>query len=355
MTNSAFFRCFFGAVVWLAVVAWRHPALHAVGWDVALLLLAPLVLVPAGLALVDRSRGGPAAASLLFLADYLQLPAALLLVVAFALPVGPAATFLALPWCLVTIVLSIAGLVRLVQRRFRPIEEACIDCGLVFLVIGGVGAVWDRYGARPLAFEPVIILLTAIHFHYAGFVLPLATGLAANRLPGPAARAVCVGVVAGIPLVAVGINATQLGFGPALECFAATWLSVAALGTAGLHVQLAASGDRPRAPATPHPSPPPHGGREWLMRALWAVCGAALAFSMVLAALYGWRFYLPLSWLEIPWMRAVHGTANALLFSAVAIVAAGIAQSGARVARPERAWSIGAAGAGSPSVKVPAL
>jgi hypothetical protein len=347
--------------VWIALVAWRHPGPTETGWGVALLLLAPLVLVPAGLALVDRSpslalrvsvraRGGPAAASLLRLADYLQLPSALLLVVAYALRPGPAATFFALPWCLVTMVLAIAGILRLVQGRARPVEEACIDCGLVFLVIGGLGMVWDRYGARPLGFEPVIILLTAIHFHYAGFVLPLVTGLAARRLPGPAAQATCAAVVVGIPLVAMGINATQLGFGPALECFAATWLSLAAIGTAGLHLRLAATASSPLA------------GAGWgggvaqviLQRGLWAICGAALAFSMVLAAMYGWRFYLPLSWLDIPWMRAVHGTANAFLFSAAAIVAWGVAQSRARVARPERARSIGAAGAENSNAKVPA-
>jgi hypothetical protein len=36
---------------------------------------------------------------------------------------------------------------------------------------------------------------------------------------------------------------------------------------------------------------------------------------MALAALYGSRAFLPVSWLDIPWMRALHGTANAFGFA----------------------------------------
>jgi len=41
------------------------------------------------------------------------------------------------------------------------------------------------------------------------------------------------------------------------------------------------------------------------------VAALSLLFSMVLAALYGVRYALPIPWLDIPWMRALHGTANA--------------------------------------------
>jgi uncharacterized membrane protein len=54
--------------------------------------------------------------------------------------------------------------------------------------------------------------------------------------------------------------------------------------------------------------------RRFLVRALWVISAASLGASMVLAALYGSRFYLPVAWLDIPWMRALHGTANALGF-----------------------------------------
>jgi hypothetical protein len=41
---------------------------------------------------------------------------------------------------------------------------------------------------------------------------------------------------------------------------------------------------------------------------------------MLLAALYGSRFYLAVDWLDIPWMRALHGTANAVGFGVVGLL-----------------------------------
>jgi len=56
------------------------------------------------------------------------------------------------------------------------------------------------------------------------------------------------------------------------------------------------------------------------IRLLWGVAALSLFFSMVLAALYGARYYLPMSWLDIPWMRALHGTANAFGFGLAGLV-----------------------------------
>ena len=70
-----------------------------------------------------------------------------------------------------------------------------------------------RAGLRPLGFPDLIVLLTAVHFHYAGFALPVLTGLVARVLGGPAAGAACLGVIAGVPLVAIGITDAQLAPG----------------------------------------------------------------------------------------------------------------------------------------------
>jgi YndJ-like protein len=174
---------------------------------------------------------------------------------------------------------------------------------LIYLAIGGAWAVSDRLGFRPLDFDPVIVLLTAIHFHYAGFALPLVTGLAARRLDGGTARLAAAGVIAGVPLVAIGITSTQLKAGPLIESLAAWVLAAAGILTASLHLRLAFAPGRP------------------LVRCLWAVAAVSLAGSMVLAAMYGSRFYIALSWLDIPWMRAFHGTANALGFGLAGLLA----------------------------------
>ncbi|HTO05065.1 MAG TPA: hypothetical protein VL069_15245, partial [Opitutus sp.] len=50
-------------------------------------------------------------------------------------------------------------------------------------------------------------------------------------------------------------------------------------------------------------------------RVLFLLAGVSLLFGMSLAGLYASRsLILPLPWLDVPWMRALHGTANALGF-----------------------------------------
>jgi hypothetical protein len=39
-----------------------------------------------------------------------------------------------------------------------------------------------RLGVRPLNCETIMVLLTAVHVHYAGFVSPLLTGLAGRDI-----------------------------------------------------------------------------------------------------------------------------------------------------------------------------
>ncbi len=57
-------------------------------------------------------------------------------------------------------------------------------------------------------------------------------------------------------------------------------------------------------------------------RTLFFVAGASLFFGMLLAEIYALRvFALPLPWLDIPWMRALHGTANALGFGLCGVLA----------------------------------
>jgi hypothetical protein len=281
-----------GALVWVGFVAWLRPGVLADDWSAILLLLAPLVVVPLGLQLAGPlSWPGR-------VAEILQLPAALLLVVAFVLPAGSEAGLWTVPWLLVTGLVCLEGLVRVLRRGLRPVTELCLDAGLVFLVVGGLWTSAARAGLRPLDFESTIVLLTANHFHYAGFVLPILAGLAGRQLPGRISQATALGVLAGVPLVAAGITATQLRFAPWLECLAALVMAAAGLGVACLHLALAWQG-----------------GRTRLVRGLWGVAGGSLVFGMVLAACYGLRIYLPLEGLSIPWMRALHGTVNVFGFA----------------------------------------
>jgi hypothetical protein len=292
-----------GATVWIAAVAYTLPHPFDLAYAHLILLLGVLVIVPLGLCIVPRGPAESWPERLMHAVRALQLPAALVFALAFLLPQGLPAASLAAPWALLLAVLALAALGRVYQRGLRPIALLTIDAGLVLVVVGGLWAVADRLGIRPLQFDAVIVLLTGIHFHYAGFALPILTGLAAQRLPGRIATMACVGVMAGVPLTATGITTSQLELPLAIETGAVWLTSIAGLLTAWLYLRLAT--DR---------------SERTLPRVLWGVAAVALAFSMVLAALYGTRHFAALAWLDIPWMRALHGTANAFGFALLGLL-----------------------------------
>jgi hypothetical protein len=285
-------RAALGALVWLTFVVAVLP-----GWAEALLLLAPLVVVPLGLALL-LPPGHPPSTGWLRAAAVVQLPAALPLLGAMSRPAGPVAAVFALPWLTCTLLLALAGL-----RHGWPRSalQLCQAGTLLFPTVGGGWLVLSALGARPLNFAPEIVRATAIHFHYAGFALPLLAVLAARARPGALGRGVCVGVVAGVPLVALGI--TLSAFEVRLSEWLAAWFLAAVCAVLACHqLDLA---------------------RRWRGRAglLFAVSGLSLLVGMGLAALYAWGNYWGLAWLDIPLMVRTHGAVNALGFAVPGLLA----------------------------------
>jgi hypothetical protein len=170
--------------------------------------------------------------------------------------------------------------------------------GLGYLVIGGLWAMIDRAGLKPLGFDPAVVALTAAHFHFAGFLLPIFAGRVTRDMPDSrmAARGV-VGVVLGVPAVAAGITASQLGWPPAFEAATACGLALAAIVVAILQLRWVLDAV----------------DRSLASRLLLGVSSLALFVAMLLAVSYALRaFVTPLPWLGLPQMRAFHGTLNAL-------------------------------------------
>lgn len=297
---NAITRAALGGVIWVAFTALQVTSLRSDAWSQALLLFAALVLIPLALELFADAEAPPGSRRLLAGAERLQLLAGLFLVAACWLPRGPMAGILTLPWIWFTALLAVAGFKRMQAGGVkRELHLLCADVALMFLLIGGLWTLADRGGIAPLGFELGIVALTAVHFHYAGLLLPLFAGLAQRELwmSRMAARA-AVGVVLGVPAVAFGITATQLGWSPTLEAGVGCGLALAGMAVAVLHVRLALDA-------------------KWALatRVLIGIAGASLFFGMVLAALYASRAYLaPTAWLGLPEMRAVHGTVNALGF-----------------------------------------
>lgn len=292
-------RVFCGVGAFLFYTLRRVPDLRYGAWGEALLLLAAWVVMPVLLDLL-RDQGDDALTTRLFaIVQGLQLGAAIALLLAFSLAPGWLASLASVPWVSVLLMLAIIGLRRMRNRGFHPVALACRDFGLIYSAVGGAWLLADRVGLRPLGFDPSIVLLTAVHFHYAGLLLPALTGFALAALDRPERFSfVGVGVIAGVPAVAIGITATQLGWDPRVEVGAALVMGLSGLAAAMIHLRLAMQ-------------------TQWRngARALWLVAGLSLATGMVLALLYGVRsFFHPFPWLDIPWMRALHGSVNALGF-----------------------------------------
>lgn len=296
-------RIILGGALWLVILVWFRPSLLLPVWAVVLLLLASTVIVPLAHQLISLGQFDTLIAKA-------ALPAAGAMTIGFILPEGLVAWLLVLPWVAVTAVFALAGLKRAIKRGLSLNPALAVDAGCIYLLVGGVWTLLARMGAQPLGFSEDIVMLTAVHFHYAGFALPLLCGLAAAKRPGPLGTAAVLGVVLGVPLTAVGITLSQVGLGTGIET-ASAWLTAAAgLWTAVLYLRLAQD--------SRHRS---------IVRVLWIVTFAALTAGMILAAAYGSRGVIELEWLTIPWMRAVHGSVNSFGFALAGLLGWRLQQS----------------------------
>ncbi|MBL8795707.1 MAG: YndJ family transporter [Planctomycetia bacterium] len=279
-----------GALLWLPAV----PLLE-LGWGAAMLLLAVLVLVPLALGLVREVE--PETDVL----DWLHLPAAMLLSAAYAFPPGWLPALLAVPWLLFTAAVGWWGLQRFWRYGIRRPDHAGLTAALLYLPVGGAWAVLSRLGARPLEFSDVIVQATAVHFHYAGFVLPIVAGLQARHFHNTWTTLTVWGAILGVPLVAVGITLSALGV-KQVELPAAWLMALAGLSVAVLQIRLAR-------------------GACWVGALLFAASGLSLLFGMVLAAIYALGVATGGNWLDNSQMLAYHGAVNALGFALPALLA----------------------------------
>lgn len=278
------------------VALWLGPT-----WEHLLLLVGPLAVVPLGLGLVGE-RSDPGARGVFWRAAVVtQLPAAFLLAGSLALEPGTVAGSLAAPWLLVTVLMALLAVTRLMSRQGGPIAELAIDAGLAMSAVGGTWTVLTRAGIQVLDFSPVIVLLTAVHFHFAGFTLPVVAGLVgrAGAEAGPVKTAyqfVVFAILGGVPLVALGITAS-----PTIEWLASWLLAPAAVCVALFQIAFA----RREGP---------------LPRLLLSASAGCLIFGMALAGVYALGEYLERVWLDIPTMVRWHGSSNALGFGLLGLI-----------------------------------
>lgn len=198
------------------------------------------------------------------------------------------------------------------------------DAALTLLAVGGAAAALSRAGLTIRDFSDEIVLLTGVHFHYAGFALPVLTARALRARPGWFARATALAVVVLIPLVGVGIT-----FSPGIEVAASLGLALACFAVAGLQVRAA---DEARSPIA------------W---SLLAASALALVAGMSVAAVYAVGEYRvscgidSARSIDIPAMIPLHGALNGVGFALCGLLgwsvemAARVSRNRLRQPRPE--------------------
>ena len=313
-----------GLVAWLVTLAWMRPGIRSETWGSVLLLLAAFVCVPWLLTLVEgiensrhestaptgSSSGVRSRAKLESLAWRVaastQLLAALSLALSFMLERGTSAAMLSAPWLITTAAMALVALQRILRqpRRLLAADTLCFDAAFAFPLVGAAWTLLSRMGARPLEFSDQVVLLTGVHFHFAGLALPLAAGLAVRSARRAVGMLTAILVVAGTPLVATGITLKHLSGLQVAEAIAAWTMALGGLFVAGLHAREALR--------------QAHSG---LQRALFGAAALSLAFGMLLAIAFGSRAYVDIGELDYGWMRALHGSANALGFALPALAA----------------------------------
>ena len=300
-----------GAVTWLWLLVSHGVGPSDPRWIGFMLALGAQVVVPLGIIVGSSLVGADRLAGhILRAAAVLQIFAATALALSLGED-GRPGIMPALAWMIVTVFIGAVGALLLIDggpdRRSLfsakfgttlgatcDVRRLSVGIGFMYLVIGAGWAVFDAFGYRPIGFDPLIVRLTAVHFHFAGFALAIVAGMAAHATGGRVAIWIALAAMLGVPIVAVGITASQLGAPPAVETAAAIVQAVAGAGVAWLLVRLTARRGMPAG-----------------VRALLGGSGALLGVGMLFAAAYGVRSFWMNGAPGIPTMWAWHGSALA--------------------------------------------
>lgn len=279
-------------------------------WIQSLLLLSLLVLMPLGRGLLPVKTGIRAnltedlSAFLAGLSLLIHpLPPWLLFEDSLGHPM-PLALLLCLPWLSIRLFRVHQVLERWLIKRPSDLAGLMLDMAQFFPAIGAAWLAAHRAGWAPWSFNPLIVLLTAAHFHHAGFTLPLIAGLQARTHPSRLTGGTCLAILAGVPLVAAGITCTHFGRFPFLEPVAVTVLVLGALGVAS--VQLICGLRREAG--------------QWPSLG-FLISGASLIVAMLLALGFGLRSLAPELALPLPNMWQLHGSLNAFGFGLCGLLA----------------------------------
>src|SRR5580692_6864564 len=288
---------FLGFAVWLALAAASFASRVHLGLIEVLFLLGPWIVVPLG---ADLVRGAGNSETSAF-RDWVLFTAALLTTVSFFLDNRTVAAWFASSWLLVCAAFAGDGLRRFVSSGTKSFTQFCFAAGEGYLVVAGGWLVASRAGVQLLAFREPIVLLTAVHFHFAGFASAVLAGLTYERFRESRWK-----VLLRVALLAVvcgpGILGLAFLMGPKWKLVAALLIALGQLGLAGAMVGVGTTAK--------------NGSGRWLL----IVAGASVGAGMVLAAVWAIGEYPLQAFVNIRQMAEFHGVLNAVGFAACGLM-----------------------------------
>ena len=295
-----------GAAVWAGLAVLARVGAARIGAIELLFLFAPLVIVPLGLELGRRIGGSNRLAEI----AYRKQPVgAALAVWAMWLPPGRVAGIVAGGWFVVCLLMAGAGVIDLLLLASRleagrtarstparsTLSRVALGVARIDLAIGGAWLVASRLGMRPMGIQEPIGLLTAVHFHFAGFATATIAAATLRFAEGQgrwrALRWVVPFVIAMPFLVAAGFV-----FSPALKMGAGIAFSASVM---ALAIIVRACSLRMQ---------------NTVARRMLQFASAAVFAGMVLSTAYAVTDFRGSDLLPIPQMARTHGVLNAVGF-----------------------------------------
>ena len=307
-----------GAAVWAGMAVLARMGIARVGAIELLFLFAPLVIVPLGMEL-GRVLGETGKVE--ELAVRLQPAAAALAVLAMWLPPGRRAGFAAMGWMAVCGLMGWSGFAGIFRALWTDAGTVARTTRIVMgiarmdLVVGGAWLVASRLGMRPMGIQEPIGLLTAVHFHFAGFATAMIAVATFQCLELRARLSselrwlkLIVLMVAGMPIVV----AAGFVISPVVKMGAAILFSAS---VAGLAIAVRGCGRKAEDPTA---------------RILLQVAAGAVFAGMVLSGVYAVADYMGSDALTIPQMARSHGILNAVGFCMLGLLGWVMERSGVR-------------------------
>lgn len=195
---------------------------------------------------------------------------------------------------LFTVIIAIYGIGRFLQRGFVNLEEFSIDLGLIYLAMGGAWFLAYEAGWNT-GFSAMLTWLTAIHFHYSAFLLPIFIGFLGRLSKPPAYQWVTSLLLASPLIVAMGIT-----FSRWIELLS---VLIYIVGIAGIIVLAFKSSFQ-------------NNWQKWLVRISFLSLAVSISFSLLYA--YGNLSHTFI--VNINFMLRFHGVLNCLVFGLLGVV-----------------------------------